>query len=68
MAPWQYSDEAYKEYTRTSWNESAETYLPLMRLLEPYGFDLLARVDPKIRETALDIATGPGEPAMSIAR
>lgn len=68
MAPWQYSDESYKEYTRTSWNETAERYLPLMHLFEPYGFDLLARVDPKIRESALDIATGPGEPAMSIAR
>ena len=68
MAPWQYSDESYKEYTRTSWNESAETYLAAMRLFEPYGFDLLARIDPKVRETALDIATGPGEPAMSIAR
>lgn len=39
-----------------------------MRLFEPYGFDLLARVNPKIRESALDLATGPGEPAMSIAR
>jgi ubiquinone/menaquinone biosynthesis C-methylase UbiE len=40
----------------------------LLRNLEPYGFDLLARVDPKVRERCLDIATGPGEPAMSIAR
>ena len=39
-----------------------------MRLFEPYGFDLLARVNPKIRESALDLATGLGEPAMSIAR
>lgn len=39
-----------------------------MRLFEPYGFDLLARVNPKIRESALDLATGIGEPAMSIAR
>lgn len=68
MAPWQYSDEHYKEYTRTSWNETAETYMNVMRFFEPYGFDLLAHVDPKVRETVLDIATGPGEPAMSIAR
>ena len=68
MTPWKYSDDYYREYTRTTWNESAEKYTKLLRNLEPYGFDLLARVDPKIRERCLDIATGPGEPAMSIAR
>ena len=68
MAPWKYTDDSYREYTRSSWNETAETYLKAMRLFEPYGFDLLARVDPKVREKALDLATGPGEPAMSIAR
>jgi ubiquinone/menaquinone biosynthesis C-methylase UbiE len=68
MTPWSYSDESYREYTRTTWNESAGTYVKLLRNLEPYGFDLLARMDPKIRERCLDIATGPGEPAMSIAR
>jgi ubiquinone/menaquinone biosynthesis C-methylase UbiE len=68
MTPWTYSDEYYREYTRTTWNESAEKYVKLLRNLEPYGFDLLARMDPKIRERCLDIATGPGEPAMSIAR
>jgi ubiquinone/menaquinone biosynthesis C-methylase UbiE len=68
MTPWTYSDEYYREYTRTTWNESAEKYVRLLRNLEPYGFDLLARMDPKIRERCLDIATGPGEPAMSIAR
>ncbi len=39
-----------------------------MRVLEPYSFDLVNRVDPKVRERVLDLATGPGEPAMSIAR
>jgi len=68
MTPWKYSDESYKEYTRTSWNETAELYRKAMRLFEPYGFDLLARVNPKIRESVLDLATGPGEPALSIAR
>ncbi|TLZ55002.1 MAG: class I SAM-dependent methyltransferase [Methanobacteriota archaeon] len=68
MTPWKYSDDYYREYTRTTWNESAKKYTKLLRNLEPYGFDLLARVDPKIRERCLDIATGPGEPAMSIAR
>ena len=68
MTPWKYSDDFYKEYTRTTWNEAAGTYQRLLRNLEPYGFDLLARVDPKVRERCLDIATGPGEPAMAIAR
>lgn len=68
MTPWTYSDDAYREYTRTTWNESAERYTKLLRNLEPYGFDLLARVDPKVRERCLDLATGPGEPALSIAR
>src|SRR6266581_232557 len=68
MAPWKYTDESYKEYTRTTWNESAQNYSKVLRWLEPYGFDLLARVDPKIHERALDIATGPGEPALSMAR
>ncbi len=39
-----------------------------MRLLEPYSFDLLNKVDAKVRERILDLATGPGEPALSLAR
>src|SRR5438093_9205164 len=62
------SDESYRESSRTAWNATAEKYIKLLRVFEPYGFDLLARLSPKIRESALDLATGPGEPAMSIAR
>lgn len=68
MAPWKYTDEYYRDYTRNTWDESSTAYTKLLSNLEPYGFDLLARVDPKVRERCLDIATGPGEPAMSIAR
>ncbi len=68
MVPSKDSDDSYRESMRTVWNESAESYRKAMRLFEPYGFDLLARMNPKIRESALDLATGPGEPAMSIAR
>jgi len=68
LAPWKYTDEYYRDYTRKTWDESSTAYTKLLRNLEPYGFDLLARVDPKVRERCLDIATGPGEPAMSIAR
>ena len=62
------TDDSERESTRRAWNESVESYRRAMRLFEPYGFDLLARVNPKIRESALDLATGLGEPAMSIAR
>src|SRR5207245_11561733 len=53
---------------RIAWNESADSYRQGMRVFEPYGFDLLARVNPKIRESALDLAAGLGEAAMGIAR
>jgi len=68
MTSWKDSDDSYREYTRTTWNDASERYTRLLRNLEPYGFDLLARVDPKVRERCLDVATGPGEPAMSLAR
>src|SRR5438445_13186284 len=61
------TDDSDRESIRRAWNESAESYRRAMRLFEPYGFDLLARVNPKMRESALDLATGIGEPAMSIA-
>src|SRR5213596_4075246 len=68
MPPSKHTDDSHREAMRTTWNERAESYRKAMRLFEPYGFDLLARVNPKIRESALDLATGPGEPAMSLAR
>ncbi len=39
-----------------------------MRLLGPYGYDLMNRMEAKVRERILDLATGPGESAMSLAR
>ncbi len=68
MPPWKYTDDDYREFTRTRWNESAESYLKAMRVFQPFTFDLLALVNPKVRERVLDLATGPGEPAMSLAR
>src|SRR3989442_2321834 len=62
------TDDSDRESIRRASNESAESYRRAVRLFEPYGFDLLARVNPKIRESAHDLATGLGEPAMSIAR
>lgn len=66
--PWTYTEESYKEYTRTTWNATAESYVRMLRLFEPYGFDLVNLLSPRVRERVLDLATGPGEPAMSIAR
>jgi SAM-dependent methyltransferase len=62
------TDDSDRESMRIAGNESAESHRTAMRVFEPYSFDLLARVNPKIRESALDLAAGLGEPAMSIAR
>ena len=68
VLPAKSTGDSDRESMRIAWNESADSYRKGMRVLEPYGFDLLARVNPKIRESALDLAAGLGEPAMSIAR
>jgi ubiquinone/menaquinone biosynthesis C-methylase UbiE len=65
--PWKYTDEYYRDYTRTTWNESAEAYVNLMRLLAPFRAELTARLQAKAGERVLDLGTGPGEPAMTIA-
>ncbi|MCI4348010.1 MAG: methyltransferase domain-containing protein [Thermoplasmata archaeon] len=66
--PWKYTDDYYTEYTRTTWNESAEAYVEWMRNLEPFRADLLARLELQPGENVLDLGTGPGEPALTIAR
>ena len=65
--PWKYSEEYYREYTRTTWNESAEAYLTLLRNLEPFRADLVTRLRAQEGEKVLDLGTGPGEPAFTIA-
>lgn len=65
--PWKYSDEYYREYTRTTWNESARAYVRLLQVLEPFRRDLLARLRAVPGERILDLGTGPGEPALTIA-
>jgi len=65
--PWEYSDEYYTEYTRTTWNESAKAYVDLMRNLEPFRSEVLSRMNPRPGEHILDLGTGPGEPALTIA-
>jgi len=66
--PWEYSDDYYTEYTRSTWNESASAYVDLMRNLEPFRAEVLTHLAPRPGEHILDMGTGPGEPAMTIAR
>ncbi len=66
--PWKYTEEYYREYTRQTWNEYAELYVRMLQFLEPYGNHLLERVAARPGEEVLDIATGPGEPAMALAQ
>jgi SAM-dependent methyltransferase len=66
--PWKYTDEYYREYTRTTWNESASAYLAWMQNLEPFRSAVIERLHPESGEKVLDLGTGPGEPAFSIAR
>jgi ubiquinone/menaquinone biosynthesis C-methylase UbiE len=65
---WKYTDEYYREYTRVTWNESAQEYVGLMMTLEPFRSDLVAQLAPRVGERVLDLGTGPGEPAITIAR
>lgn len=65
--PWKYTEEYYKNYTRQTWDESAEKYITFCKQLDQYGYYLLADLKPKPGEYVLDVATGPGEPAMTVA-
>jgi ubiquinone/menaquinone biosynthesis C-methylase UbiE len=66
--PWKYSEEYYREYTRTTWNESAESYVSLAERFIPLRAELVRLLGPSAGESVLDLGTGPGEPAMTIAR
>jgi ubiquinone/menaquinone biosynthesis C-methylase UbiE len=64
--PWEYTDEYYREYTRTTWNESAESYARFADRLSPFRTDLVAGVGPRAGEKVLDMGCGPGEPGLTI--
>ena len=66
--PWKYTDEFYREYTRTTWNDSAKAYVDLMGRLAPFRTEAIGLLAPQAGEMILDVGTGPGEPAISIAR
>lgn len=65
--PWEYTDEYYREYTRTTWNESAESYARFADRLSPFRTDLVEAVRPRPGEKVLDMGCGPGEPGLTIA-
>ena len=65
--PWEYTEEYYREYTRTTWNESAEAYSAFMARLAPFRAGLVHRLLACPGESVLDLGTGPGEPALTIA-
>jgi ubiquinone/menaquinone biosynthesis C-methylase UbiE len=65
---WTYDEESYKAYTRDTWNQSAAHYGPVLRNLDLANPALLEAARPAPGERVLDVATGPGEPALSLAR
>ncbi len=63
---WEYDEDAYKEYTRETWNQSADAYEAWVRILEPYDEPLIGdMLEPGQR--VLDLATGPGRMALRMA-
>lgn len=65
--PWEYTEEYYTNYTRTTWNESAGSYGRFLALLAPFRSALVEKLSPRSGEKVLDLGTGPGEPALTIA-
>ena len=59
----------YKEFTRETWDYAAPAYLPFARrYLEPYGQALLKLLKIPKNSRVLDIASGAGEPAITLAK
>ncbi len=65
---WEYTAEEYKAYTRETWNESVDAYAAWVRALEPFTDHLIDTLDPRPGEQILDVASGRGEPALSLAK
>src|SRR5262249_25668451 len=65
--PWKYTDASYREYTRTTWNASVDGYLRLLPFYAPITAELTADLLPREGDRILDLGTGPGEPALTLA-
>lgn len=63
---WKYTEDYYKQYTHDTWNESAPYYTPVLKNLDKFTPALLAAANPRPGDSVLDVATGPGEPALTI--
>lgn len=63
---WTYTEDYYKEYTRKTWNESTDVYPLWVDVLEPYTDPLLKAAAIRPGQRVLDLATGPGVPALVI--
>lgn len=64
---WEYSDEFYKEYTRKTWNETADHYDVWLEILAGLDETLIGALDLEPGDRVLDMAPGPGQPALKIA-
>lgn len=64
-----WNPEEYKEFTRETWDYAAPAYIPFaQRYLEPYGRELLKMLKVPRRGRLLDIASGAGEPGITLAK
>lgn len=61
--------QEYKEFTRETWDYAAPAYIAFAKeYLEPYGRELLKMLKVPRRGRLLDVASGAGEPAITLAR
>lgn len=69
MATQTFDPEQYKQRQQMSWGAAAETYATQMvQFLMPLTRQVLTLLAPQEGQKILDVASGPGEPALSIAR
>lgn len=69
MAAQTFDPEQYKQHQQMSWGAAAETYgTQMVRFLTPLTERVLALLAPQAGQKILDVASGPGEPALSIAK
>jgi len=69
MSEQTFDPEQYKERLRASWGAAAEAYSSQMvRLTSPLTERIIFLFAPQEGQKILDVASGPGEPALSIAR
>ena len=69
MAEQTFDPEQYKQRLRAAWGAAAEAYSSRMvRLTGPLTERVISLLVPQEGQKILDVASGPGEPALSVAR